>query len=138
MIYSYEKFTDEYTTYTLVEPDYNLLNTDSRITELSTIDGLTYVHVPDDIVLPEQSEQIKGTIKEVILTDELKELIKNASSHVDLIRKRVVDKIRQKYTIEDEIKFLRTGLDTDEGIVYNAYVEECRAWGNTEKAKLGL
>lgn len=138
MIYSYEKFTDEYTTYTLVEPDYNLLNTDSRITELCTIDGLTYVHVPDDIVLPEQSEQIKDTIKEVILTDELKELIKNASSHVDLIKKRVVDRIRLKYTIEDEIKFLRTGLDTAEGTAYNLYVEECRAWGNTEKAKLGL
>jgi hypothetical protein len=38
---------------------------------------------------------------------------------------------------KDEIKLLRIGL-SEESIAYNDYVEECRAWGRGEKAKLGL
>ena len=104
-IQKYQKITDRFTTYCLVEPDYNLLETEDRITELCTIDGVTYVSVPDSITLPEQPEQI--TVEEVELTDELKESIKSASPHVQLINDRVVAKIREVYSLNDEIKMIR-------------------------------
>ena len=134
-IYKYQKITDNYTTYSLVEPDYNLLETEDRITELCTIDGVTYVSVPDSITLPEQPEQI--TVEEVELTDELKESIKSASPHVQLINDRVVVRIREVYSLNDEIKMIRLS-PSEESTAYNEYVEACREWGRVAKANLGL
>lgn len=51
------------------------------------------------------------------------------------INSRVVEMIRERYSIEDEIGLLRTG-PSDESQQYDAYVEECRAWGRGEKAAL--
>lgn len=137
-ILKYQKVTDEFTTHCLVEPDYNLLATEERITELCTIDGWTYVSVPDGIELPEQPEIISATLVEVDLAEEpeIKAAINAASPHIALINDRVVAKIRLNYSINDEIKQLRVG--GDEAVIYNAYVEECRAWGRSEKAKLGM
>ena len=134
-IYKYQKVQDAYTTHCLVEPDYNLLETEDRITELCTIDGITYVSVPDSITLPEQPEQI--TVEEVVLTDKLKEAIKAESPHVQLINERVVVRIREIYSPNDEIKMIRLS-PSEESTAYNDYVEECRAWGRGEKEKLGL
>ena len=134
-IYKYQKVQDAYTTHCLVEPDYNLLETEDRITELCTIDGVTYVSVPDSIILPVQPEQI--TVEEVELTDELKESIKSASPHVQLINDRVVSKIREVYSLNDEIKMIRLSPSA-ESTAYNEYVESCRDWGRVAKANLGL
>ena len=134
-IYKYQKVQDAYTTHCLVEPDYNLLETEDRITELCTIDGITYVSVPDSIILPAQPEQI--TVEEVELTDELKESIKSASPHVQLINDRVVSKIREVYSLNDEIKMIRLS-PSEESAAYNEYVESCREWGRVAKANLGL
>ena len=134
-IYKYQKIIDDYTTHCLVEPDYNLLETEDRITELCTIDGVTYVSVPDSITLPEQPEQI--TVEEVVLTEELKKAIKVASPHVQLINERVVVKIRERYSLNDEIKMIRLSPSA-ESAAYNEYVEACREWGRVAKANLGL
>ena len=134
-IYKYQKAQDVYTTHCLVEPDYNLLETEDRITELCTIDGITFVSVPDSITLPEQPEQI--TVEEVVLTEELKAAIKAASPHVQLINERVVAKIREIYSLNDELKMIRLS-PSEESTAYDDYVEECRAWGRGEKEKLGL
>ena len=134
-IYKYQKITDAYTTYILAEPDYNLSETEERITELCAIDGVTYVSVPDGITLPAQPEQI--TVEEVALTDELKAAIRLASPHVQLIDERVVMKIREKYSVNDEIKLIRLGA-SDDFTAYNDYVETCRAWGAAAKARLGV
>jgi hypothetical protein len=134
-IYKYQKVQDAYTTHCLVEPDYNLLETEDRITELCTIDGITYVSVPDSIILPAQPEQI--TVEEVVLTDELKAAIKSESPHVQLINERVVAKIREIYSLNDEIKMIRLS-PSEESAAYNEYVESCRDWGRVAKANLGL
>ena len=97
-IYKYQKVTDEYTTYLLTEPDYNLLDEEDgndnqdRITELCTLDGYieTYVSVPDSITLPEQNDIIAESLEEVVLTEELLNRIKNTSCHVALINDRLV------------------------------------------------
>jgi hypothetical protein len=123
-IYKYRKVTDAITTYCLIEPDYNLLKTKEHVEELDTIDSWTYVSVPDSIALPPQPEQIHLTEAE--------------SPQVARIKMMVVEKIRLKYSINDEIKLLRIGASKkpiafDE---YNKYAEECRAWGEAEKTKL--
>lgn len=52
-----------------------------------------------------------------------------------MIDEQVVEMIRQRYSINDEIKMLRIGPSAETS-AYNAYVEECRAWGRGEKDKL--
>ena len=134
-IYSYKKITDAWTTNTLVEPDYELSETEERITELCTVDSLTYVSVPDSVQLPTQPDCID--LQEVVITDDFKAQIKAASPHVRLINQRVEVMIRERYSTGDEFKMLRLA-PSDESAVYNDYVEECRAWGKGEKAKIGL
>jgi len=134
-IFSYQKVTDAHTTYTLREPDFQAAAEADRITELCTIDGVTYVSVPDTVILPEQPKEI--SVKEVTLTDALAEAIKAASPHVALVNERVVTKIREKYSVNDELKMLRVG-PSNETDAYNDHVEACRAWGRAEKERLGL
>lgn len=57
-IYKYEKKTDQYTTYTLLTDD----NDEERAVELGTINGITYVLVPETRVLPSQPKQIFDSI----------------------------------------------------------------------------
>lgn len=104
--------------------------------ELCTIEGVTYVSLPDGVKVP--TEQPAGiTATTMTLTPELCDAIKAASPRVKLIDERVKKAIAERYSIEDEIKLLRTA-PSPECIAYNAYAEECRAWGRVEKAKLGL
>ena len=107
-------------------------------TELATIDGVTFVALPDGVALPEnQAGEIASSIATVTLTDALRSAIKAASPHVRLINDRVREAIADRYSMADEIKLLRTAPSA-ECIAYNAYAEECRDWGRSEKAKLGL
>lgn len=129
-IYKYRKVTDAHTTHCLVEPSYD---TEARITELCTIAGETYVSVPDGITLPQQPDEI--TVEAVELTEELAAAIKSASAHTGLINDRVVARIRERYSITDEIKMLRIG-PSPETEAYNDWIEACRAWGRAKKEKL--
>jgi hypothetical protein len=113
------------------------MGSNDRITELCTIDDMTYISMPNDMILPEQPTIIANTLQEVLLIDDLKSQIKKLSPHVRLINQRVQEKIRKKYTESDEFKMLRIS-PSDETTVYDTYVNECCAWGQTEKAKLGL
>lgn len=133
-IVSYQKHFDALTSKTIALPENP--ETHGYIgTELATIDGTTYVALPDGAVLPEQPEEI--TIQPVSMTPELKIAISDASPHVRLIRERVTAKIAGRYSVTDEIKLIRTAPSA-EFEVYNEYVEECRAWGREQKAALGL
>ena len=107
-------------------------------TELATIDGVTYVSLPDGATLPDnQPEEIANSITPVTPTADLRNQIAAVSPHVRLIRERVRDKIAAQYSMADEIKLLRTAPSA-EFEAYNAHVEDCRAWGRAEKALLGL
>lgn len=107
-------------------------------TELATVEGVTYVHLPAGQALPDQQPaQIEASIQAVVLTEEVLAQIEQASPHAALINERVRAMIAQKYRIEDEIKLLRTA-PSPEFETYNAYVEDCREWGRLQKAALGL
>lgn len=109
-------------------------------TELCTIDDVTYVSLPDGAMLPtEQPTEILASIQTLPtpLPDDLCDEIKAASPHVRLINERVRNAIAERYSLADEIKLLRTA-PSPEMQAYDAYAEECRAWGRAQKAALGL
>lgn len=107
-------------------------------TELATVDGVTYVSLPDGVTLPtEQPGELAASVAPVTLTDALRDAINAISPHVQLINTRVRDAIAERYSYADEIKLLRTA-PSPECVAYNAYAEDCRLWGRGEKAKLGL
>lgn len=102
-------------------------------------DGRTVAVVYDGFTLPkEQPEEIEKSIKELkTISDTLHEEICEKSSAVQLINQRIVEMIRSKYSLNDEIKALRLA-PSQETQEWNAWVEECRDWGRAERAKLGL
>lgn len=147
-IYAYQKVSNDWTTIQMALPDNQGLDDALRCTELCTLDGVTYVAVPDEVVLPDQPAEISVGV--VTLTDALKDQIKAASVHIALIAERMVDKIRSKYTVDDELYFARIGLGGLMGLYepttseqsavqeFGAFVEGVRQWGRDERAKLGL
>jgi hypothetical protein len=106
--------------------------------ELATIGEFTYVSLPEGATLPtDQPDEISASIETVTPDQNLRDQICNASPLVKFIRSQVADQIAQRYSMADEIKLLRTA-PSEEFDRYNAWAEECRAWGRAEKAKLGL
>lgn len=136
-IYSYRKYIDNIKTVELVFPVSE--DTNQRLgDELATIDGTTYVSIPDGSTLPtQQPKEIAKSVEEIVLSDALIRAISDNSPLIRVINDMVKDLIRSKYTIEDEIKLLRTApsAEFDE---YNDFVEFARAKGREEKSKLGL
>ncbi len=118
---------------------------------MATIDGLTYVSIPDDQVLPtNQYDEISESITEVTMTDTLKEAIRLVSPHTQLIAQRIIETIRSNYTIDDEMYFARIGVGASMGLyvpstqelqemtVFGEFVEATRQWGRDQRALLGL
>ena len=115
-----------------------MLNAPDGATELCTIDGVTYVCIPDGAAIDEdQHEEVVGTMEVIELDLELCERIKAASPHIALIQKRVREKIEEVYSIHDEIKLIRTA-PSEKFDVYNEHAEACRQWGREQKALLGI
>lgn len=63
--------------------------------------------------------------------------IKATSAQCAAINAQVVAKIRERYSVDDEIHMLRIA-PSPESALWNDYVESCRAWGREQKATLGL
>ncbi len=149
-LFSYRKTSDAHTTYELHMPDAQGEEGEIYCAELGTIDGLTYVSVPGGVTLPEQLPQVAATLQTVTLTPELREQLKAISPHCALIAERMVQKIREKYSIEDEQYFARIGVgvalgaysfepgEHDALLAFGGHVEAVRQWGRAERAKLGL
>jgi hypothetical protein len=122
--------------------------------ELCTLpDGRTVVVLFDGHDLPkDQPEAIQPSI-EVLptpLPDDLKAAIREASPHVHLINTHMQDRIRARYSAEDEMKFSRIGTGQALGmykmtdaeklalVEFGTYLEECRQWAKSERSKLGV
>lgn len=129
-IYRYQKYITREVTRSLEAPE--------QSTELCTLDGRTYVIIPEGMEPhAEQPIEIAHTIEQVMLTPELRDEISDASPHVGLIRERVRGMIAEAYPLHEEIKLLRTAPSA-EFEAYNAHAEACREWGRAQKAMLGL
>ena len=147
-IYSYQKVSTPYTVIQAVLPDSAVVNDELHCTELCTINGTTYLAVPDGVVLPSQPPEI--TLSTVVLTTELRERIKAESPHSQFVGERMVQKIRAQYSVDDEMFFARIGVGAATGMysptsgeladmqAFGEFVESVRQWGRAERAKLGL
>ena len=146
MIYAYTKVSTPYTTIQMALP-YEM-DSENQCTELCTLEGVTYVSVPDSVTLPDQPTEL--TITEATITPELRDAIKAESPHCRLITGRMEMRISSKYSLSDEQYFARIGVgaalgaytfapgEQDELLAFGAYVEDARQWGRDERAKLGL
>ena len=119
--YKYKKIITDVTTFALVEPDYELLKLKERVQVIGELDGFTYIEVPDSVPLPEDQP--------VVLIA--------ANLDADRIDFQTVEKIRQRYSINDEIKMLRVGA-SKEVDAWKAHVEVCRAEGAALKKLIAV
>ena len=129
-------------------PDSSGLDDSLHCTELCTLDGTTYLAVPDGVTLPDQPTEI--ALNPVTLTPELRSRIKTASVHCALIAERMEARIRAVYSLGDEQYFSRIGVGVALGsyafkageqealLAFGAHVEAARQWGRVEREKLGL
>ena len=118
------------------------------LTDLCELDGWRYVAVPDGVT-PELPAEIT-TWEAVAVTPELRESIKLASPHAQLIAQQVIDRIRAKYPLDEELYFARIAMGALQGSYtlmdgeaealtqYQADVEAAREWGRQARAELGL
>ena len=142
-LYSYRKHQDTLISRELRFPEDP--KTGERLgTELATVDGVTYVSLPDGAVLPvDQPKEIAASIAAVTPTAALKTAIADASPHVALVRERTRAKIREKFSLEDEVGLLRSKLRAPATAnpafdAYDTFAESARAWAAAEKTRLGL
>lgn len=139
-LYAYVKKIDSITTHTLRLP-HAPGGHEPQGQELATLpDGRTVVALFAGAALPtEQPAEIAASIEALPspLPSDLREAIKAASPQVRLINERVVAQIRARYSQDDEIGLLRRAPSAETS-AWSAWVEDCRAWGRGEKAKLGL
>ena len=111
--------------------------------ELCTIGDKTYtaVETPDGVTLVEQAYgdtiEITGVNYTAAEMRKIKKQVKANTPAIEEINIAVVTKIREKYSMDDEIKMLHCA-PSQETTEWNDYVEDCRQWGREEKAKLGL
>lgn len=121
---------------------------DMIYSELATIDGITYIHIPENTPIPTQPKEIKWS--QIDLTPELKSSIKASSHIVKLISENMNKKIREKYSVDDELYFARISSNSANGVhkmseselyeitTFNQFIESVRQWGRAERAKIGL
>lgn len=130
-IYSYTKVVNNITTKQL-----DVSGIEGAV-ELCEIKGVTYVSIPDEAKVATQDVAIDA--KAVTIDAKKKDEIRAASYVVQFIKQQVRDKIREKYDLDDELKLLRLrDKDPEAWAAFDSYVEECRAWGEAEVAKLGI
>ena len=71
----------------------------------------------------------------VVIEPELKDI----SPHYELVNKRVLEKIRSLYSLEEELKIQRLrDIEPDEFNDFYNWCESCRAWGREQKNLMGF
>lgn len=134
------------TDYRVTGPDGD--DTADTLTEIAELDGWRYVAVPEGVTPNVPAELV--TWEPVTLTPELRDAIKAVSPHAQLIAQRVIDLIRAKYPLDEELYFARIAVGALQGSYtlqageaealaqYQADVEAAREWGRAERVKIGL
>lgn len=122
--------------------------TGEGLTDLCELDGWRYVAVPAGVTPLIPAALVTWEV--VTLTPELREAIKAVSPHAQLIAQRVIDRIRAKYPLDEELYFARIAMGALQGSYtllegeadalaqYQADVEAAREWGRLARAELGL
>ena len=81
----------------------------------------------------------KYTIKQSITDGKQEEVLQAEEILEDkIIDKKIIAKIRQRYSENEEIKMLRLGIldvNNAEFQVYNSFVQTCLGWGSEKKVE---
>ena len=147
MIYKYQPVITEGPNGSDYHPSITDTTAETTLTELCTLAGFRYFSTDDiaGITVPEEL-----TVEAVELTSELRETIKATSPHTQIIAQQVIDKIRAKYPLDEELYFARIAVGALQGTYdllpgeldaitqYQLDVEVAREWGRVERAKLDL
>ena len=133
MYYSYKKAFDQYTVYHMLF-SYSEDDT-AQPFELGTIDGITYVAVPDGYVLPPQPKQIADSIKEVSPDSEIIAKLADASPVIRLTKRRMAGlEPTVRYSKRDELTLkmiesvVAPVVKDAKSITLTEYVDACRVW----------
>lgn len=150
---AYQKFVDPTYTREIVLP--NSADGQPVAQELATLpDGRTVVALFDgfDIDPAAQHAEVVDSIEQLPqpLPDELRNQIREASPHAQLIAKRLIERIRAKYSQDDEAYLTRISCGQALGTYqmtagevamlqdYQATAEGARQWAKQEREKLGI
>lgn len=98
----------------------------------------------------DQPTEIAASIQAVTPTENLRTAIKAVSPHARLIASRMIEQIRAKYSIDDEMYFSRISIGSVNGMydasvgelaevaAFGAFVEGVRDWARAQRAAMGL
>lgn len=101
------------------------------------IDGYIYLTVPDNFT--------QDKMEDVVLDDKLKEQLRSISPHWQRYKERIIEKIREKYSYDDEYDILhtkslgtKTTKDKNKIAKYDDFVKSIKDYYKTYKESLGL
>ena len=138
-LYRYQPIYDKHTRIDANLPENAIIHLSND--QLEEFDNYQYVAFEEKV--PEQPKGI--VLEEVVLTAELKERLRKYSSHWKRYKERIVEKIREKYSIDDELniintKNLATKTTDDKSKIseYNNYVKSIKDYYANYTASLGI
>ncbi len=138
-LYRYQPIYEKHTRTDANLPENAIIHLSSD--QLVNFDNYQYVAFEGDI--PEQPKGI--VLEEVTLTTELQEKLRKYSSHWKRYKELIVEKIREKYSIDDELniintKNLATKTTDDKAKIseYDNYVKSIKDYYANYKASLGI
>lgn len=129
----------KYVSFQEVEAPYTTLSFrgDAEGVEVHHFDGCIVSLIGEDslveALVTAQPTEIACTY---ISHDTFKSLVKD-SSQIKLINQNVKNAIALKYDPADEISMLKRDLTDEKRVAYEAYVAECKALGDVQKADMG-
>jgi hypothetical protein len=139
-MYRFQKQSDPYRDTTVILQD-KIREIDGHYIH-GMVEDYLYFSLPDEATIQDAEIEAIGSLPELeqnmysVLTEPA---IKDISPHYELVNKRVQEKIRSLYSLEDELKVQRLReTDPESFESYNQWCEECRAWGREQKALMGF
>jgi hypothetical protein len=132
----------------LIDGNYLIFDVLPTIEELIKENELHEEPIKDDIIQMTKGDIIEEIIQKVDekLTDNIYNILSKINkepvlSEKEKINAYVVQKIRERYSIDDELKMQRLGIQERNNLEYKRYlnhVNVCIEWGDAEKKKYGL
>ena len=131
----------------LISNNINELN--SNIIDLCFYEGFRYVSIPTEVQF-EVPEEISQSWIEVVLNEASSEALKKECFIVKIINDRLIEKIRKKYSLNDELYYARItsgsllgtyimANDEEQMIAqYQVDIENYRAQAKAERIELGF
>lgn len=127
---SYEKVSDEFTTYEFRGGDEEV-KVNYFDTNVVSIEGENEIAI-NNLIL----SQDKKINCQIISKDEFKELVKD-SAQIQRIRAIVKERIASKYSYADEIAMMKKDENDPKRVEYETFVAECISKGDELKSLVG-